>query len=129
MGGRPAFSIFRLPERARIYFFMLGLAETAALGAFLAQDLLLFVLFFDLMLVPFWFLIGAFGGENRIAATTKMIVYTLVGSLLMLVAAIATAVLASATSATSASRWPTCRRTRCRPAASTGSSASSRSRS
>ena len=74
---------------------MLGLGETAALGAFLAQDLLLFVLFFDLMLVPFWFLIGTFGGENRVAATTKMIVYTLVGSLLMLVAAIATAVLAS----------------------------------
>ena len=74
---------------------MLGLGETAALGAFIAQDLLLFVLFFDLMLVPFWFLIGTFGGENRIAATTKMIVYTLVGSLLMLVAAIATAILAS----------------------------------
>src|SRR5256714_7338205 len=93
--GATAFSIFRMPERRRNYFFMLGLAETAALGAFLAQDLLLFVLFFDLMLVPFWFLIGAFGGENRIAATTKMIVYTLVGSLLMLVAAIATAILAS----------------------------------
>jgi NADH-quinone oxidoreductase subunit M len=89
------FSAFRTPDRRRIYFFMLGLGETAALGAFLAQDLLLFVLFFDLMLVPFWFLIGAFGGENRIAATTKMIVYTLVGSLLMLVAAIATAILAS----------------------------------
>ncbi len=74
---------------------MLGLGETATLGAFLAQDLLLFVLFFDLMLLPFWFLIGAFGGQNRIAATTKMIVYTLVGSLLMLVAAIATAILAS----------------------------------
>jgi NADH-quinone oxidoreductase subunit M len=93
--GATTFSAFRMPERRRIYYFMLGLAETAALGAFLAQDLLLFVLFFDLMLVPFWFLIGAFGGENRIAATTKMIVYTLVGSLLMLVAAIATAVLAS----------------------------------
>src|SRR4051794_12476363 len=93
--GATAFSMFRMPERNRIYFFMLGLAETAALGAFLAQDLLLFVLFFDLMLVPFWFLIGAFGGENRIAATTKMIVYTLVGSLLMLVAAIATAVLSA----------------------------------
>jgi NADH-quinone oxidoreductase subunit M len=93
--GATAFSAFRMPERRRIYFFMLGLGETAALGAFLAQDLLLFVLFFDLMLVPFWFLIGAFGGENRIAATTKMIVYTLVGSLLMLVAAIATAILAS----------------------------------
>ncbi len=51
----------------------------------MAQDLLLFVLFFDLMLIPFFFLIGTFGGENRIAATTKMIVYTLVGSLLMLV--------------------------------------------
>ncbi len=93
--GTTIFSSFRLPDRPRIYFFMLGLGETATLGAFLAQDLLLFVLFFDLMLVPFWFLIGAFGGENRIAATTKMIVYTLVGSLLMLVAAIATAILAS----------------------------------
>jgi NADH-quinone oxidoreductase subunit M len=93
--GTTVFSVWRMPDRRRIYFFMLGLAETAALGAFLAQDLLLFVLFFDLMLVPFWFLIGTFGGEHRIPATTKMIVYTLVGSLLMLVAAIATAVLAS----------------------------------
>lgn len=93
--GATIFSAFRAQERARVYFFMLGLGETAALGAFLAQDLLLFVLFFDLMLVPFWFLIGTFGGENRIAATTKMIVYTLVGSLLMLVAAVATAILAS----------------------------------
>jgi NADH-quinone oxidoreductase subunit M len=90
-----AWSAIRLPERSRLYFFMLGLAETATLGAFLAQDLLLFVLFFDLMLVPFYFLIGAWGGVNRIAATTKMIVYTLVGSLLMLVGAIATAILAS----------------------------------
>ena len=90
------FSAFRTPEvNPRLYFFMLGLAETAALGTFLAQDLLLFVLFFDLMLVPFYFLIGAWGGENRIAATTKMIVYTLVGSLLMFVGAIATAVLAA----------------------------------
>jgi NADH-quinone oxidoreductase subunit M len=90
-----AWSVIRFPDRPRLYFFMLGLAETATLGAFLAQDLLLFVLFFDLMLVPFYFLIGAWGGENRIAATTKMIVYTLVGSLLMLVGAIATAILAS----------------------------------
>src|SRR4051795_4469459 len=94
--GATAWSAFRAPEgRERVYFFMLALGETAALGAFMAQDLLLFVLFFDLMLIPFWFLIGAFGGEGRIAATTKMIVYTLVGSLLMLVAAIATAVLSA----------------------------------
>ena len=81
--------------RSRLYFLLLGIGETAALGAFIAQDLLLFVLFFDLMLIPFFFLIGAFGGENRIAATTKMLVYTLVGSLLMLVGAIATAILVS----------------------------------
>jgi NADH-quinone oxidoreductase subunit M len=81
--------------RSKLYFFLVGLAGTAALGAFMAQDLLLFVLFFDLMLIPFFFLIGTFGGRDRIAATTKMIVYTLVGSLLMLVGAIATAILAS----------------------------------
>ena len=89
------YSAFHPPERPRTYFFMLGLAETGVLGAFLAQDLLLFVLFFDLMLVPFYFLIGAWGGENRIRATIKMMVYTLVGSLLMLVGAIATAILVS----------------------------------
>jgi NADH-quinone oxidoreductase subunit M len=95
--GATAFSALRSepgdPGRARLYYFLLGLAETATLGAFLAQDLLLFVLFFDLMLVPFFFLIGVFGGRDRIAATTKMMVYTLVGSLLMLVGAIATAIL------------------------------------
>ena len=80
-------------ERVQLYVFYVGLAETAVLGAFMAQDLILFVLFFDLMLVPFYFLIGAWGGENRIPATLKMMVYTLVGSLLMLVGAIATAIL------------------------------------
>ncbi|MQA73039.1 MAG: NADH-quinone oxidoreductase subunit M [Solirubrobacterales bacterium] len=96
--GAVAFSALRgYPEdgRVRLYYFLLALAETAALGAFLAQDLLLFVLFFDLMLVPFFFLIGAFGNGERIVATTKMIVYTLVGSLLMLVGAIAVAILVS----------------------------------
>ena len=83
------------PDRPRNYFFMLGLAQTGTLGAFLAQDLLLFVLFFDLMLIPFYFLIGAWGTGDRIPATIKMIIYTLIGSLLMLVAAIATAVLSA----------------------------------
>ena len=66
------------------------------LGAFLAQDLALFVLFFDLMLVPFYFLVGQWGGPDRVAATFKMVIYTLVGSLLMLAAAVATAVLSDA---------------------------------
>jgi NADH-quinone oxidoreductase subunit M len=95
-----AFSALREAERPRTYFLMLALGETATIGAFLAQDLLLFVLFFDLMLVPFYFLFGAWGqdrpdGATASAATLKMIVYTLVGSLLMLVGAIATAILAA----------------------------------
>jgi NADH-quinone oxidoreductase subunit M len=101
-----AWSAIRTPERARTFFLMLGLAESATLGAFLAQDLLLFVLFFDLMLIPFYFLFGGWGQDaeptgdgpgpvTARAATIKMIVYTLVGSLLMLVGAIATAILTS----------------------------------
>jgi len=89
------FAAFKGTERPRNFFLMLMIGETAALGAFLAQDLLLFVLFFDLMLVPFFFLIGSWGTGERVRATTKMIVYTLVGSLLMLVGAIATAILAA----------------------------------
>jgi NADH-quinone oxidoreductase subunit M len=83
-------------ERPRLFFFQLGLAESAVLGAFLAQDLLLFVAFFDLMLIPFYFLVGSWGTGDRIKATTKLVIYTLVGSLLMLAAAIATGVLAGA---------------------------------
>src|SRR5687768_14448450 len=86
-------SAWRLPDRPRNYFLMLGIGEFAVMGAFMAQDLLLFVLFFDLMLVPFFFLVGSYGTGDRVRATIKMMVYTLVGSLLMLVAAIATAVL------------------------------------
>ena len=92
-----AWSAWRLPDRPKNYFLMLGIGEFAVMGAFLAQDLLLFVLFFDLMLVPFFFLVGSYGTGDRVRATIKMMVYTLVGSLLMLVAAIATAVLTAET--------------------------------
>jgi NADH-quinone oxidoreductase subunit M len=98
--GGTAFAAFREQERPHLFFAMMLLGETATLGAFLAQDLLLFVLFFDLMLVPFYFLFGVWGtdradGVTASAATLKMIVYTLIGSLLMLVAAIATAIIAA----------------------------------
>jgi NADH-quinone oxidoreductase subunit M len=82
-------------ERPRLFYFQLALAESAVLGAFTAQDLALFVGFFDLMLIPFYFLVGAWGGPNRVAATTKLVIYTLVGSLLMLAAAIALGVTAA----------------------------------
>jgi NADH-quinone oxidoreductase subunit M len=98
-------SAINTPERPRLWFLMFGLAGTAVLGAFCAQDLILFVLFFDLMLIPFYFLFGSWGtehpgrpaeGEGTVRpqpAVIKMIVYTLVGSLLMLVGAIAAGVL------------------------------------
>jgi NADH-quinone oxidoreductase subunit M len=81
-------------DRLRLFLFHMALGETAVLGAFCAQDLALFVVFFDLMLVPFYFLIGGWGiGRDRVAATTKFVIYTLVGSLLMLAGAIALGVL------------------------------------
>jgi NADH-quinone oxidoreductase subunit M len=82
-------------DRPRLFFFHLGLAETAVLGAFMAQDLALFIVFFDLMLVPFYFLIGGWGSGDRVRATTKFVIYTLSGSLLMMAAAIALGVLAT----------------------------------
>jgi NADH-quinone oxidoreductase subunit M len=88
-------SMLREWQRPRLYYLMLALGETAVLGAFCAQDLALFVLFFDLMLIPFYFLIGVWGGADRVQATTKFVIYTLVGSLLMLAAAIATGILAT----------------------------------
>ena len=100
--GGVAFAAFRDYGRPKTFFFLMLMAETATLGSFLAQDLLLFVLFFDFMLVPFYFLFGAWGhdrsaegGASASAATLKMIVYTLIGSLLMLVAAIATAIISA----------------------------------
>jgi len=88
-------------NRPRVFFFHFGLAQSAVLGAFCAQDLALFVGFFDLMLIPFYFLVGMWGSGERVRATTKLVVYTLVGSFFMLVAAIATGVLASSRHGTS----------------------------
>ena len=86
---------FSVVERSRLFFFYLALAETSVLGAFMAQDLALFIVFFDLMLVPFYFLIGGWGTGERVRATTKFVIYTLSGSLLMMAAAIALGVLAT----------------------------------
>ena len=82
-------------DRPRQFYLMLGLAHSGVLGALMAQDLALFVVFFDLMLVPFLFLTYVWGREDRepVRAVTKLFIYTLVGSLLMLTAAIATGVL------------------------------------
>ncbi len=65
---------------------LLLLLETGMLGAFISLDLFLFYIFWELMLIPMYFLIGIWGGKNRIYAAVKFFIYTAVGSLLMLVA-------------------------------------------
>ncbi len=64
------------------------LLESGMIGALVAFDLLFFYVFWEVMLIPMYFIIGIWGGANRIYATTKFIIYTFVGSLLMLIAAI-----------------------------------------
>ena len=65
-------------------FFMLAL-QTGMLGAFVSLNLFLFYVFWEVMLIPMYFLIGIWGGPRRIYATIKFFIYTMVGSLLMLV--------------------------------------------
>jgi NADH-quinone oxidoreductase subunit M len=82
---------WRLPERPRAFLAMLLLAETGLLGVFAAGHLVLFYVFWEAMLIPFYFLIGMWGGEGRARATVTFVIYTMIGSLLMLVAILATA--------------------------------------
>src|SRR6266850_2910525 len=78
-----------IKKRTLSYFVFLLILESAMIGVFISLDLLLFYLFFEASLVPMFFLIGIWGGENRIYAAVKFFIYTAVGSLLMLVAIIA----------------------------------------
>ncbi|PSQ99272.1 MAG: Fe-S-binding domain-containing protein, partial [Bacteroidetes bacterium QS_9_68_14] len=73
-------------ERRRAYYALLLVLQTGVTGVFCAFDLLLFYFFFELTLIPMYFIIGIWGGEERIYAAVKFVIYTLVGSLLMLVA-------------------------------------------
>ena len=67
------------------YYALLLILETGVLGVFASFDLFLFYIFFELTLIPMYFIIGIWGGENRIYAAVKFVIYTLFGSLLMLV--------------------------------------------
>jgi len=80
------FSFGDITTRVKEYFFFLLMLETGMLGAFLALDLFLFYVFWELMLIPMYFIIGVWGGARRIYASLKFLIYTLAASLLMLVA-------------------------------------------
>ncbi len=75
-------------KRLKEYLVLLFVMETGMLGALVATDLFLFYVFWELMLIPMYFLIGIWGGERRIYAAIKLVLYTMAGSLLMLVAMI-----------------------------------------
>ncbi len=73
-------------DRVKEFYFLLLALETGMIGAFVALDVFLFYVFWEVMLVPMYFLIGIWGGKDRIYASMKFVLFTLVGSLLMLVA-------------------------------------------
>jgi len=80
---------WHVTKRVREYMLFMLVLETGMIGVFVAWDLFLFYIFFEITLIPMYFLIGVWGGERRIYAAVKFFLYTVVGSLLMLVAIIA----------------------------------------
>ena len=76
-------------DRLGVYLSLLLFLEGATIGVFTSQDLILFYVFWEAMLIPLYVLIGVWGGPGRLGATYKFVAYTMAGSLLMLVAIVA----------------------------------------
>ena len=72
--------------RVKLYYMFMLLLEWAMIGVFVAQDLVTFYIFWEVTLVPMYFLIGIWGSENRVYAAVKFFLYTMAGSILMLLA-------------------------------------------
>ena len=75
-----------ITDRPVTYLFLMLVLETGMLGVFLALDLILFYVFWELTLIPMYFIIGLWGGPRRVYAALKFFIYTMAGSVLMLVA-------------------------------------------
>ncbi|HET8843154.1 MAG TPA: NADH-quinone oxidoreductase subunit M, partial [Ktedonobacteraceae bacterium] len=80
---------FRIEQKVKTYMAFMLLLECGILGVFLSTNLFVFYIFWELMLIPAYLLVGTWGGERRIYAAFKFVLYTSVGSLLMLAAIIA----------------------------------------
>jgi len=78
-----------ITERLKEYYIFLLILQTGMLGAFMALDFLLFFLFWEVMLVPMYFLIGIWGSANRLYSAIKFFLYTLAGSVVMLLGILA----------------------------------------
>ena len=77
-----------IQKNVKLFYAMVFFIQFAMMGAFLAQDLFLFYVFWEAMLIPMFLIIGIWGGERRIYATVKFVLYTAFGSILMLAAVI-----------------------------------------
>ena len=73
-------------KQVPLYLFLMLLLETGMLGVFCSLDTFLFYVFWEVILIPMYFIIGIWGGKNRVYATVKFFIFTMVGSLLMLIA-------------------------------------------
>src|SRR5437588_1370336 len=80
---------FHIEQKVKNYMAFMLLLECGIIGVFLSSNLFLFYIFWELMLIPAYFLVGSWGGERRIYAAIKFVLYTSVGSLLMLAGIIA----------------------------------------
>jgi NADH-quinone oxidoreductase subunit M len=80
---------WKIEQNLRLYLMLLLILQSGVLGAFLSMDLFLFYVFYEIMLLPMYFLVGLWGGEHRKKAAMKFVIYTLVGSVLLLSAIIA----------------------------------------
>ncbi len=78
--------IFEERGREKLYYMFMLLLEWAMMGVFVAQDLVIFYIFWEVTLVPMYFLVGIWGGDNRVYAAVKFFLYTMAGSILMLLA-------------------------------------------
>ena len=77
------------PGNPKAFFILMLILETGMVGTFVAQDLILFFVFFEIVLLPMFFMIGVWGGENRRYASIKFFLFTLFGSALMLLSFLA----------------------------------------
>ncbi len=77
-----------IEERVKEFLICLFVLQTAMMGSFLAMDAILFYVFWELSLIPMYFIVGIWGGSRRIYATLKFFIYTMAGSVLMLLAII-----------------------------------------
>ncbi|HEY5124777.1 MAG TPA: NADH-quinone oxidoreductase subunit M [Ignavibacteria bacterium] len=74
-----------IKDRIKLYYFLMLIMEAGLIGVFSSLDLLLFYFFWEFILIPMYFFIGIWGSENRIYATTKFFIYTMFGSVLLLI--------------------------------------------